>query len=394
MRFAASLTLIALGAASIFSAGCGRLGYAVLPVDASVPRDLSTFDAQLPSDAGAPTDASADSFVSEDAGTDWWDSTWRRRIAITVVGPERAEDLLDFPVLVVLTPARFTRAALRSDTGDLRFIDADGVTVLDHDLEKSTSSDDLFLWVRLPRIPGSRHRFWLYYANPSAAALGREASVWSATYIGVWHLDRPLDSTANRNHGSGIGLVQTTGKIGDAFAFDGAGAYMRIEDSASLHRMSSAATISAWGRRRVAQPVWRALVAREHSGGQNAFWAGFYDDAYSASFTASTYVDFRAGAAPLGDFTHVTSVYDGTSLRLYADGAFVDSRTLRGVTDDAGYAVVIGADAVGATIGSDFFDGVIDEVRLEAVARSAQWIASDSASMNDALLMYGLDESR
>jgi hypothetical protein len=65
----------------------------------------------------------------------WWDQSWGRRIRLTLDNAAQAEDLVDFPVLVVLDRFRVDLSAIQDSGQDLRFIAADG-SELSYEIEK------------------------------------------------------------------------------------------------------------------------------------------------------------------------------------------------------------------------------------------------------------------
>jgi hypothetical protein len=79
---------------------------------------------------------------------------------------------------------------------------------------------------------------------------------------------------------------------------------------------------------------------------------------------------------------YAVALWDGTHIRLYADG--VEASAFARITQ------YVYADANRHSIGryggygGYYFDGIIDEVRISSVARSAEWIAYEYANMNPA----------
>ena len=68
------------------------------------------------------------------AAQPWWDSDWLERKQLTFDNSDQAESLVDFPVLVKLSSNRVDYTKTLNAGEDLRFIDADGVTILDHEI--------------------------------------------------------------------------------------------------------------------------------------------------------------------------------------------------------------------------------------------------------------------
>src|SRR5688500_3404758 len=133
----------------------------------------------------------------------WWDPAWRGRSRLTFEHAAGAEDVDDLPVLVVLREGVNFEHALSPAGAGLRFVDADGVTALAHDVERWDDGGVSWIWVRVPRIDalsGDDH-VWLYYDNPAATTAEDAASTWEA-FLAVYHLDGLEDATAGARHGN------------------------------------------------------------------------------------------------------------------------------------------------------------------------------------------------
>ncbi|MDX2054640.1 MAG: DUF2341 domain-containing protein, partial [Polyangiaceae bacterium] len=200
------------------------------------------------------------------------DAAWKMRRSITLKGTQ-AEALVDFPVLVQLTPQNFDFASAKSAGEDLRFTDSMGVA-LDHEIEAFGSSSAL-IWVRVPLLPpaGQTAELFLYYGNPNASALPpeRAQAVWpAASYLGVWHLSdtRHLDSGPLGLNGQTTAerFVQGTyvpGKIGNSFSMDSAKQdHFSLPPSKAIFPGISQISFSGWAKPRGgAQDESRNLIA-------------------------------------------------------------------------------------------------------------------------------------
>jgi hypothetical protein len=98
-----------------------------------------------------------------------WDD-WADRRPVVVDNTANPGTLIDYQVLVTLTPANFDLTAAQPDGADIRFTDADGLTELDHWIETwDTGAGTATIWVEVPVIPGGGSRtLYLYYGNPLA----------------------------------------------------------------------------------------------------------------------------------------------------------------------------------------------------------------------------------
>jgi Concanavalin A-like lectin/glucanases superfamily len=86
-------------------------------------------------------------------------------------------------------------------------------------------------------------------------------------------------------------------------------------------------------------------------------------------------VDLNAGSAiPLNDWTHLAGTFDGTTLRLYVNGALIGSKPSSSPID-----VTNGVLRIGGTrsFTGEFFPGLIDEVRIYNRALSQQELQTD-----------------
>jgi hypothetical protein len=121
----------------------------------------------------------------------WWDAAWYERKKLPFKNADQAENLVDFPVLVVLDSTRIDYTKTLDAGEDLRFVDDDGSTVLSHEIEEWNESGTSYVWVKVPQVDGvsSSDHIWMYYDNTLASDAQDAAGVWSADYEGVWHLN-------------------------------------------------------------------------------------------------------------------------------------------------------------------------------------------------------------
>ena len=75
----------------------------------------------------------------------------------------------------------------------------------------------------------------------------------------------------------------------------------------------------------------------------------------------------------MNTWTHLAATYDGTTVRLYVNGAQVASRAVTGNLISSTGALRIG----GNTIWGEYFSGLIDEVRIYNRALTPAEIVTD-----------------
>jgi uncharacterized repeat protein (TIGR01451 family) len=341
---------------------------------------------------------------------------WTKRIKLTFTNTAQSEALLGFPVLVVLDSSRIDYALTRDSGEDLRFLDADGVTVLPHEIERWDESGTSYVWVRIPRIEAACNTdyIWLYYGNPNAEDGQDPASVFTDTYRMVYHLDEDpattggviSDSTANEFHGANRGSLNAAGMIANAQEFDGSGQYVDLGTDLPVLNSVAEATLSAWIKPYSVDRDGDILGLSRHSGGSSMAnsRASIVQRQANLHVTARSrnddndFHDIPTTSDPLSASRWHYAVgvinYSQDSVAIYIDGV---TQPTTGTIDFTNL-VTPDTNSSNSAIGSNdngtnpYFDGGIDEVRVAAVARSADWIAAQYLSMTDDFIAYGIPE--
>src|SRR5262249_14584711 len=187
------------------------------------------------------------------------------------------------------------------------------------------------------------------------------------------------DSSGNSNTGTlGSGVTWTTqGRFGSALVFNGS-SLMTVPSAASLN-LTTAMTLEAWVYPTGALTDWRAVLMKEQP---NEFtyvlYAGSNKNQPTVLFNVSTNASGErdlAGpsALPLNTWSHLAGTYDGSTLRLYVNGAQVASKAYTGTIATSTGPLRIG----GNSIWNEYFTGRIDEVRIYNRVLTATEIQAD-----------------
>jgi hypothetical protein len=132
------------------------------------------------------------------------------------------------------------------------------------------------------------------------------------------------DASGNGNTGTLLnGPSWTTGKSGGALSFDGIDDTVYIANSSTLNSATTGITVAAWVYRAANQSGGVAVISRElGTTFYEHFYFGFEDGKYRWFVnTASGYSDTTVGGqAPLGQWVYLVGTYDGTDVKLYANG--------------------------------------------------------------------------
>jgi biopolymer transport protein ExbB len=335
----------------------------------------------------------------------WWDPAWPRRRAVTVTHAGK-ENLVDFPVPLLLSPAQRTGAA--PDGRDLRFIDGEG-RPLPQEIERGATGDVAVAWVRLSRIAaGATEKIWVYYGNPAAAAPTAAMPVWPAPYAAVWHFAGDArDATANHHDGSKVQARFVTGPLGAAAALDYAKQeHIGLGTNTRLVSGAVGVTVSFWaqhmGTVHDGQDIVIGIGTASTSGHLSRVSIaispelGLIGEA-NPDEGAWDVTSSRANTAPNGEWHYLTAVIDvpARTILLYRDGASLGP-AFRGAWKAASYAPT---PANRVTIGCEedesksFFTGLLDELRVETTARSPEWIAAQARAVSGKMALVG-DEER
>ncbi len=344
-----------------------------------------------------------------DSNTAWFDGGWSSRRTLSFDNTLQAENLTDFPVLIALDSTKIDYAKTQDNGEDLRFVDGDG-TVLAHEVEVWNEAGTSYVWVKVPQIDGSSPSdfIWMYYGNASAPDAQNAAAVWSNAFRGVYHLagapapSGPVADSTGAFHGTNVGTTSATGYIGGAQEFNGIDRYVDLGADQPFLNSVGGATISGWVK---ADNTGSGAVLGVSRGGLPNANSRATLDFKSQGLTVIARSDDVEPGMPLEAATglinqnswhYVTGVIDyaGDTLAIYIDGVQVTSASSVGFNATATPGTNSALSALGANEdGTGVFDGILDEVRLAATARSADWIAAEYASMSGAFVTYGYEQA-
>jgi hypothetical protein len=150
---------------------------------------------------------------------------------------------------------------------------------------------------------------------------------------------------------------------GAALAFNGKSSYVRVADSATL-RIPVNLTVEAWARPTVVPSGHRHIVGKNnYELSVEPQGTGFIAKLEFAS--GGKWRSVQSGQFAIDQWYHIAGTYDGSNLRLYVNGSRVASLTTSGNIDQTSKPLRIGS----ADAANDYFQGIIDEVRVSNVIR-------------------------
>jgi len=320
----------------------------------------------------------------------WATASCNYRRKLTFNNTAASQNLINFTAMIKLNSSRINYAKT-SDT-DIRFYDDDDTTLLKHHWESWNESGDSFGWVKVPQLNNSDTDFIYAYYNCSGSATIDEKGTYDNNYVSVWHLNdvggntpTQHDSIDNYNatpqntEAADFGIP---GKINGAESFDGTDDYLSVS---SFNGLSGASqfTIEFWTKFSSPQDYifWR------NNGWLTEVRANDYRFRFNldGNWRTSFYANHITGA-----LHYVAATWDGTNTLIYVNNATEVNST----ADSAWSAMSSNTQNLDIAHRNNYFDGIIDEIRISTAARSYSWISASYLTMSDSLITYGGEEPR
>jgi hypothetical protein len=323
---------------------------------------------------------------------------WLYRKPITINSSKVTGNLTDYPLLISIVDSDLKEKA-QGNGNDIVFTEKDGKTKLDHEIEGyDLITGELTAWVRIPDLSSIEDTIiYMHYGNSDSTNWQNPEGVWNNGYAGVWHLNEingnAQDSTTYKTSGILNGAVTQSqaGKVGYAYDFGGAGAYVNMGDPVDGHLDfgNESFTYSAWVYVDTNTGTWEMLVWK---GGNSDSNNGYGLETSSAVSNFRHYIsdgttqEVSTGATIALDTWHyLVMVIDRSSdiMRFYRNGTEVTP-----ATDISGINGVNSTYALSLSRSTFSLDGLIDEVRIINGAKTLDWISTEYNNQNDTSSFY------
>lgn len=345
--------------------------------------------------------------ASTNIPADWLNTNFKNRIPLTVKAGQIIGSLTDFPLLFNSTVADFIANA-NVNGFDFRFaLPGEGEAFeLKYERQSYISgTGGLIAHVKIPTIQDGT-LVYLYYNNSGVTDGQDPVNVWTNDYLAVYHMN-DTGSTLINSLGVndapltiGTNAPLTTGQIGQAKNFpSGLSAY---QIPGIVNVSPGPVTVSAWAtaERRtlnvglVTDRFTLAPNENEFSLGflfstNNAF-AGFFDDGAAAWQSAENNLVVTDNSMHywVGTYDQITT----QQIKLYIDSILVATtpNTLPLPMNTMGWNIGHRWDTEATAAFS--WEGIIDEVRISKIDRTADWIKAEFNNQSNPSAFYEIGD--
>ena len=311
-------------------------------------------------------------------------------------GANVAGNVDTFPVLVRLDTTVFNFAVAQDSGQDIRFAKSDG-THLYYQIEKwDFSAKTAAIWVRVDTVFGNNNTQYItmYWGNPKVNSMSNGAAVFDTGngFVGVYHMmdgsGSMSDATANGLSAAANGSVtyQQSGDVGLAGGFTGNGTYFDATNNTKFDMSGiKKLTISAWVNRSgaAAAGAWEGIASkfkwynavnyREYCIDNNT--TNGFEFHVSSDGTSTNESTISVGSTPTnGVWYHVAGMMDGSNMYLFVNGSQKATGAKIAVYGSTNADFKIGEMDDNTSTIRQYWNGLIDEVRIEHTNRSANWI--------------------
>jgi hypothetical protein len=201
------------------------------------------------------------------------------------------------------------------------------------------------------------------------------------------------DSTVNANHGTTRGGMASAdsveGKIGRALSFDGANDYVETPNIGIVGTVPF--SIEFWAKS-TSVTMWDCFVSVGSASANDLVGVaqGTTGTLMRLNYWCLTN-NIEINISPINhtNWVYVVYTYDGATENLYVNAVLKHTRTIS-------LTIIDNPIRIGGRTGGyngQYLNGIINEVRISNIARSASWIALQYQSTNDTLLIYGPEET-
>lgn len=311
----------------------------------------------------------------------WWNEDWSQRTKVvlntTEAGVAIKNPVNNLPVALRLHSGNFDFASAKEDGSDLRLVAGDDKTPLKFHIEHFDSLNELaVLWVQLPVLAAGsdKNLIYAYAGNPAAVAESSAAETYDASHLAVWHFAEKDAAAVDAKSGLKTLApvpVDANGILGNAARLNGVD-IIAAPGERIVTAAGGALTVSFW--------IKPGQIEAGDLYHQGALKLQLVAGKLQASIGA---LKLSGGEIKAGAWQAVAFTAGSGKAVLYLDGVVVAQADLNAPE-------LAGDIRVGAA-----YTGLLDELQLANVARSADFIkAGFAAQGNEGKLVLATREAQ
>lgn len=323
---------------------------------------------------------------------------YRKRITFDPTKVMTTADIANYTALIKITSDNDLRTVANSghvenaNGYDIIFTLDDGVTKLDHTLEKYTATTGEFIaWVRIPNLSTTLNTYiYMYYGNTAIGSDQSLTTTWNSVYRGAYffHSDYNDKSQAG-NNGTNNGFTSAaSGTIANYIASNNVNDYVAIGTNGWS---ASAGTYEVWIN------STGAFNAVEGYFLGHTTVAAYNNRIQIYGYNGRLRVGLGGSHAIGGDlFTfstarwyHVAVVYSSGNHTVYVNGTSVYAGTYTGLTT-LNTSADVANDGNPAAHNECMGAGAIDNMFIQNTARDAQWMATNYNNQSSPSTFYSI----
>ncbi len=307
-----------------------------------------------------------------------------------------ATDSTDFPVAIWITDADLKTIAnggkVQNSNGyDIRpYADAALTIPLNFELVASTyvpTTGAFEMHVKIPTVSHTSDTvFYLAFGDSGISTDGSSTATWNSDYYGVWHFPNGTSLTLGDSTSTGLNMTGTNTPTATTGQLDGG---MNLVSASTQSAQSANMTLPGGTSRKVTMSAWVKATSFPNAynlacGKDNGtfFWVIMVKSTgkLACYITPSTGGNINydgTGSHTLSASTwyYLTLVYSSTvGLIGYVNASSDGTGAANGFLQDPNSPFVAGVDL--AFAGRNW-NGVLDEIRISSIIRSADWITTE-----------------
>ncbi len=330
---------------------------------------------------------------------------YRKRIAFDPTKVMTAADITNYTALINITAdadletvTTYSGHVENANGYDIIFTADDGVTKLDHYLEKYTaSSGALTAWVRIPNLSTTYNTYiYMYYGNTAISTDQSVSTTWNSVYRNAYFFNSDYnDKSQGGNNGTNNGLTVSagTGTIANYVVTNNVNDYVAIGTngwSASAGTYEVWASSSTWNAAEgyflghtstvVAAPAYNNRIQIYSYNGKLRVGLG-------SAHSIPNNTDLFTFAT--NRWYHVAVVYSSGNHTVYVNGTSVYTGTYSGLSLLNSTADVAN-DGNPAAHNESMGAGGVDNMFIQNVARDATWMATTYNNQSSPSTFYSI----